>query len=73
MLAETTVRSLTGDQTNFAQFMVDQDTGGAIRAPGRADLFMGVGPTAGIKAGGQYAPGRLYYLFLKPEQVANAG
>ncbi len=73
VLAETTVRSLTGDQTNFAQFMVDQDTGGAIRAPGRADLFMGVGPTAGIKAGGQYAPGRLYYLFLKPEQVANAG
>jgi len=51
--------------------MTDQDTGGAIRAPGRADLFMGVGPTAGLKAGGQYAEGQLYYLFLKPDVVAS--
>jgi membrane-bound lytic murein transglycosylase A len=70
VLVDTTVRSLTGEKKTFTQFMTDQDTGGAIRAPGRADLFMGVGPTAGIKAGGQYAEGKLYYLFLKPESIA---
>lgn len=71
VLVDTTIRSLTGQKSSFIQFMVDQDTGGAIRAPGRADLFMGVGPTAGIKAGGQYAEGTLYYLFLKPESIAS--
>ncbi len=70
VLVDTTIRSLTGEKKQFTQLMTDQDTGGAIRAPGRADLFMGVGPTAGIKAGGQYAEGKLYYLFLKPESVA---
>ncbi|HIB00938.1 MAG TPA: murein transglycosylase, partial [Phycisphaerales bacterium] len=70
VLVDTTVRSLTGEKIQFTQLMTDQDTGGAIRAPGRADLFMGVGPTAGIKAGGQYAEGKLYYLFLKPESIA---
>ncbi len=70
VLVDTTVRSLTGEKNSFTQFMTDQDTGGAIRAPGRADLFMGVGPTAGIKAGGQYAEGNLYYLFLKPDSIA---
>ena len=71
VLVDTTIRSLTGDEHAFTQFMTDQDTGGAIRAPGRADLFMGVGPTAGLKAGGQYAEGQLYYLFLKPDVVAS--
>jgi membrane-bound lytic murein transglycosylase A len=71
VLVDTTVRSLTGEKQPFTQFMADQDTGGAIRAPGRADLFMGVGPTAGLKAGGQYAEGQLYYLFLKPNAVAS--
>ncbi len=70
VLVDTTVRSLTGEKKPFIQFMTDQDTGGAIRAPGRADLFMGIGPTAGIKAGGQYAEGKLYYLFLKPNSIA---
>ena len=70
VLVDTTVRSLTGEKKTFTQFMSDQDTGGAIRAPGRADLFMGVGPTAGIKAGGQYAEGKLYYLFLKSDSLA---
>lgn len=70
VLVDTTVRTLTGEKIQFTQLMTDQDTGGAIRAPGRADLFMGVGPTAGIKAGGQYAEGKLYYLFLKPDSIA---
>ena len=47
-------------------FVCDQDTGGAIRAPGRCDIYMGVGPSAGRLAGGTYQEGRLYYFFLKP-------
>ena len=70
VLVDTTINSLTGEKLTFTQFMTDQDTGGAIRAPGRADLFMGVGPTAGIKAGDQYEEGQLYYLFLKPDSIA---
>jgi membrane-bound lytic murein transglycosylase A len=46
-------------------FALDQDTGGAIRAPGRCDIYMGVGDTAGKLAGRTYREGRLYYLFLK--------
>ncbi|MEE2912860.1 MAG: MltA domain-containing protein [Planctomycetota bacterium] len=67
VLVDTTVKSLTGEEHVFVQFMTDQDTGGAINAPGRADLFMGIGPTAGIRAGNQYAEGQLYYIFLKQE------
>jgi membrane-bound lytic murein transglycosylase A len=46
-------------------FALDQDTGGAIRAPGRCDVYIGVGDTAGKLAGQTYQEGRLYYLFLK--------
>lgn len=49
----------------FTQMMFDQDTGGAIKAPGRGDLYMGEGAAAGLIAGRQYQEGRLYYLFLK--------
>jgi len=47
-------------------FVLDQDTGGAIRAAGRCDIYMGQGPAAGRLAGQTYQEGRLYYLFLKP-------
>ena len=47
-------------------FMLDQDAGGAIRAAGRCDVYMGVGDEAGQLAGQTYQEGRLYYLFLKP-------
>jgi membrane-bound lytic murein transglycosylase A len=49
----------------FTGFMLDQDTGGAIRAPGRCDVYIGVGDTAGKLAGQTYQEGKLYYLFLK--------
>ncbi len=51
----------------YSGFVLDQDTGGAIRAPGRCDVYMGVGDKAGRLAGQTYKEGRLYYLFLKPE------
>lgn len=69
VLVDTDAVTLSRGARPFVQFMVDQDTGGAINAPGRADIFMGIGPTAEILAGGQYAEGRLYYLFLKPAEV----
>ena len=49
-------------------FALDQDTGGAIRAAGRCDVYMGVGDHAGELAGGTYREGRLYYLFVKPDR-----
>jgi membrane-bound lytic murein transglycosylase A len=48
-------------------FALDQDTGGAIRAAGRCDVYMGVGDHAAELAGGTYREGRLYYLFIKPD------
>jgi membrane-bound lytic murein transglycosylase A len=49
----------------YSGFALDQDTGGAIRAPGRCDIYMGQGDIAGKLAGHTYKEGRLYYLFLK--------
>jgi len=54
-------------QEPYQGFALDQDTGGAIRAPGRCDIYMGQGDTAGRLAGQTYKEGRLYYLFIKPE------
>ena len=48
-------------------FALDQDTGGAIRAAGRCDVYMGVGDHAGELAGKTYREGQLYYLFIKPD------
>lgn len=48
-----------------AEFALDQDTGGGIRAPGRCDVYMGIGPDAEALAGRTYAEGKLYYLFVK--------
>jgi membrane-bound lytic murein transglycosylase A len=49
----------------YAAFRLDQDNGGAIQAPGRSDLYMGVGEQAERRAGFQYAEGRLYYIIAK--------
>lgn len=51
----------------FGRFVFCQDTGGAIRGPGRADLFWGSGPYAEIAAGHLQHPGDLYLLVLKHE------
>lgn len=54
----------------FRAFMLDQDTGGAIRSAGRADIYYGSGPEAEARAGRTCAEGRLVYLFVKPARVA---
>ena len=50
----------------FSRFMVIQDTGGAIKGPGRADIFWGNGPYAELAAGHLRHPGDLYVLIKKP-------
>lgn len=47
------------------RYVLDQDTGGAIKGPGRVDIFMGTGQLAGDRAGLINSNGRLYYLLLK--------
>ena len=49
------------------RFVLNQDTGGAIRGPGRADLFWGNGPYAEMAAGHLAHVGQLYFLILKPD------
>jgi membrane-bound lytic murein transglycosylase A len=49
----------------MSKFMLDQDTGGAIRTAGRADIYLGIGQAAERLAGSTKVEGQLYYLFLK--------
>jgi membrane-bound lytic murein transglycosylase A len=50
---------------DFSRFGVNQDTGGAIRGAGRADLFWGRGPYAEVAAGQMKQEGELYVLVKK--------
>ncbi len=49
----------------FSRFALNQDTGGAIKGPGRVDLFCGNGSIAGIMAGHMKEKGKLYFLVKK--------
>jgi membrane-bound lytic murein transglycosylase A len=53
--------------TRFTRFVVNQDTGGAIKGPGRVDLFWGQGPEAEISAGYMQQEGNLYFLVRKKQ------
>ncbi len=48
-----------------SRYVMDQDTGSAIKTPGRVDLFLGTGPVAGDRAGVVGWKGSLYYPLLK--------
>ena len=69
-LVQTRAVDSSGGTNRFVRLVCDQDTGGAIVAPGRCDLFMGIGPEAKVLAGGQYSEGTMYYLFRKQDSVA---
>ena len=56
------------DWRPFSRFVLNQDTGGAIQGPGRADLFWGSGAIAEISAGHQQHPGSLLFLVLNEER-----
>ena len=53
---------------DFSRFVVIQDTGGAIRGAGRADLFWGNGDYAEKAAGNMKHEGELYILIKKSEK-----
>lgn len=49
----------------ITRFMLNQDTGGAIRGPQRADLYFGTGDEAAGLAGYMNRPGKIFFLVLK--------
>lgn len=51
-----------GPGESVSRFVLDQDTGGAIRGGGRVDLFWGKGFDAQLHSGVIQQHGRLYYL-----------
>lgn len=55
----------TLESRRVSRFVLDQDTGSAIKTPGRVDYFMGNGNLAGRRAGVTGGNGNLYYLILK--------
>lgn len=51
----------------IARFVLNQDTGGAIRGFQRADLYMGTGDGPGALAGYMNRPGRMFFPLLKQD------
>ncbi|WP_408638128.1 murein transglycosylase A [Rubidibacter lacunae] len=47
-----------------SRYVLDQDTGSAIRGAGRVDIFLGRGTAAGARAGEIDWTGELYYLIV---------
>lgn len=46
----------------YRGFVMDQDSGGAIKGPSRADIYFGSGERAAFRAGYMMRKGRLYFL-----------
>nr|WP_321400624.1 murein transglycosylase A [uncultured Desulfobacter sp.] len=55
------------DWPRASLFVLNQDTGGAIKGPDRVDLFCGPGDWADYTAGHMTARGQLYFLVLTPK------
>ena len=53
------------EQNAVNRYVLDQDTGSAIKGAGRVDVFMGTGNLAGDRAGYINSTGELYYPLLK--------
>jgi membrane-bound lytic murein transglycosylase A len=49
-----------------SRFVLNQDTGGVIRGPGRVDVFWGRGDDAELAASEMKQLGELYFLVPKP-------
>jgi len=54
-----------GPEVAKSFFVLDQDTGSAIKTPARADVYFGIGDEAMHKAGSLNTYGRLYYLLKR--------
>jgi membrane-bound lytic murein transglycosylase A len=57
------------DREPMCRWALNQDTGGAIKGPGRVDLFWGTGDEAEDQAGRMKEPGKLYFLIKKGEST----
>ncbi len=57
------------DREPLCRWALNQDTGGAIKGPGRVDLFWGTGDEAEDQAGRMKEPGKLYFLIKKGEST----
>jgi len=69
---EVPVIDSTGRLTGWrpiARFVLNQDTGGAIRGLQRADLYFGTGQEPAGLAGYMNRPGRIFFLRLKQNQT----
>ncbi|WP_353932631.1 MltA domain-containing protein [Okeanomitos corallinicola TIOX110] len=53
------------EHRTVSRFVLDQDTGGAIKGAGRVDYYLGSGKIAGDRAGITVNNGQLFYLLLK--------
>ena len=51
---------------NFGRFVLNQDTGGAIKGAGRGDIYFGGGQYAEIAANTLKHSGKMYFMVLKP-------
>ena len=61
-------RNKITEWTKFSRFFLNQDTGGAIKGSGRADIFWGSGAHAELAAGHMKQEGDLFILIKKPEK-----
>jgi membrane-bound lytic murein transglycosylase A len=55
----------------IARFVLNQDTGGAIRGFQRADLYFGTGDEAAALAGYMNSSGKMVFLLLKQDAASN--
>lgn len=62
LLLETEIPAPGGAMRAFRGLVVAMDTGGAIKGPGRVDLFCGTGKGAGEVAGRLKSRGKIYLL-----------
>jgi membrane-bound lytic murein transglycosylase A len=72
-VADTPIIDGTGQLTGwrpFSRFVLNQDSGGAIRGAQRADLYFGTGAEAGAAAGYMNRQGKLYFVLLKEQPRA---
>lgn len=67
----TEVPNVTGDMENptkpVYRFVLNQDTGGAIRGPDRVDLFWGNGDVAEKSAGRMRSHGKIFFLIARKD------
>jgi len=54
---------------SFSALVFDQDSGGAIKGPGRVDIYFGEGDEAAFRAGFMKNEGNIYYLKKKKIKV----